>query len=129
MNDVGPLYRLLGATGGGRSVLSTGDAFRRHPLANSRRQEWPHEESLAEHVEDLAHIPLIFSRLFTASNLHDGHVVSPNEAIPGHEGQPFGLSLGNQEPIEWIPVVHWEAARLLSVMKRQRKVSEAFFLN
>ena len=45
----------------------------------------------------------------------------------GHEDQPFGSSLGNQEPIKWIPVVHREAAGLLSVMERQRKVSEALF--
>ena len=64
-----------------------------------------------------------------ASNVHDGYIVLPNVAVPGHEDQSFGLSLGNQEPIEWIPVVHWEAGGLLRVIERQRQVGEALFLN
>ena len=49
----------------------------------------------------------------------DRHGVPPDVAVPGHHRQPFGLGLGNQEAIEWIPMVQWKVARLLRVVEVQ----------
>ena len=56
-------------------------------------------------------------------------LVLPNPGIPSDEGQPFQLRLGNQKPVEGVPVVPWQLSCVLGMMEGQRQVREPVFLN
>ena len=45
------------------------------------------------------------------------------------DDEPFGLGLGDQKPVEWIPVRHRKIPRSLRVMKGERQVDKSPFLN
>ena len=51
---------------------------------------------------------------------HRADAIEGDAGVPGDENQSFGLSLGDQHPIERVAVVRRKGAGLLCVMKRQR---------
>ena len=61
--------------------------------------------------------------------LKHADLVLPNPGIPGDEGQPFQLRLGNQKPVEGVPVLHWQLSCVLGMMEGQRQVRKPPFLN
>ncbi len=47
--------------------------------------------------------------------------VALDMTVSGHENQPFGLGLGDQEPIKRVAVVHGQQPSLLSMKERHIK--------
>ena len=66
---------------------------------------------------------------FLSSGCLRADTVERNAGVSGDKDEPFGLCLGDQEPIERVPVVGRKISCLFRVMKGQWQIREPLFFN